>query len=1086
MRVWSWLSEPFRAPIQPLAASPDVKFGIDIPPEMLEAMRGGGSIAPRISRSEALQVPAVLRARNLIAGSLSTLPVRVHGPDRRVVTGVPYLVPQPDPEIPQSVTMAYTVEDLLFEGISWWRVTKFGPRGFPQEARHVPHETVHVVPARSLLPSMQEINSDQHFPIDGTVFIDGVQVPDREIIRFDSPNPPLLIHAARAIRTCLKLEQAVALYSDDPLPLGYFAPKEGADELEDHEIEKILDDWAAQRAKRAWGYVNGQLDSKTLQWDPKQLQLVEQRQHAILQIAIAAGLDPEDLGVSTTSRTYANREQAAQERINMTLGVYVSAVQDRLSMRDVLPRDHVARMDFSGFTRGDSKTRMETYKIGQEVGAYVGDEVREAEYKPNLTAAQKAEISQQAKPTPQGPKMSIDDAKFVHSDVHAELAREREKREQLEREVTRLAELVEKLSARADQMNGQPDRVNFTAATDNTVRVSFASDAVAATFRVNAEKRTISGLIIPWNKVARSGFSKWKFAEGSLHWSSEARIKLNLNHNFEQAIGLAVRLQSTSQGLDGTFKIARGEEGDRALSLAEDGVLDGFSAEVVFDDDAGDDWQADPSDESIRLVRQGTLRGTALTGFPAFDDARVTKVNAQREGTGDMTAPTRTQPAPGAATPPPEDGFATFMATLAEKIAESQKAATEGLADKIGEMLSEGVKAALENIHDPQADGPQPVRAARWTVTREAPIYSLNGQGPSLVRDAWHAEFNHDDDAVMRIRKYRAQTEDMAKVAHDALSFQVRDNLLGFTTSSTANAAAVIPPGYRPDLFVPQLAQGRPFVNNVSQGVISNATPFVVPVFGSATGATADHVEGVNPTDGTLAFTTKTVTPGAVSGLLKLTREIADSSNPAIDQIALFAMRESYARQTEAKVYTLLNGASGQGGVITAGFVPSGAQASAVTGAAGGFAPAGVALLDAIRAAMAVYPFRRFAAPDVTLMSQEATSSFAAAKDTTGRPLLPSVGATNAAGVGNALTQGWFVDGLAHVPAWAITGNAAGDADTFMFSRADVWAWESPILTFRYEERSGPAVIDLALFGYFATHLLRPVGLSSVRLTVTP
>jgi len=96
------------------------------------------------------------------------------------------------------------------------------------------------------------------------------------------------------------------------------------------------------------------------------------------------------------------------------------------------------------------------------------------------------------------------------------------------------------------------------------------------------------------------------------------------------------------------------------------------------------------------------------------------------------------------------------------------------------------------------------------------------------------------------------------------------------------------------------------------------------------------------------------------------------------------------------------------------------------------------------------------------------------------------VGATNSAGIGNALTQGWFVDGLAHVPAWAISGNAAGDADTFMLNRGDVWAWESPLLTFRYEERSGPAHIDLALFGYFGTHLLRPVGLSSVRLTVTP
>lgn len=422
-----------------------------------------------------------------------------------------------------------------------------------------------------------------------------------------------------------------------------------------------------------------------------------------------------------------------------------------------------------------------------------------------------------------------------------------------------------------------------------------------------------------------------------------------------------------------------------------------------------------------------------------------------------------------------EFDFQEFTTKLSEQLVDSHKKLNEDLAASLGEAIGEGVKLALENIHDPQKDGPQPVRAARFTVTREAPIYTLNGGGPSLVRDAWHAQMSRDDDAMHRIRKFRAQTEEVAKIAQSQLQFAT-NQALQFTTSTTSNAAGVIPPGYRPDLFVPQLGQGRPFVNALSRGVIANATPFVVPVFGSATGATADHVEGVNPTDGTLAFTTKTVTPGAVSGLLKLTREIVDSSNPAIDQIALAAMRESYARQTEAKVYTLLNGASGAGGVITAGFVPSGAQV-AFTGAA----PTGAVLLSKVREQLALYPFRRFAAPNQALMSQRATTLFAIAVDTTGRPLLPSVGAQNTAGLGNAVQVGWFVDGLAHVPAWAVTGVGDGDGDVFTLNSMDAWAWESPILTFRYEERSGPAVIDLALFGYFATHLLRPVGLSAIR-----
>jgi len=163
--------------------------------------------------------------------------------------------------------------------------------------------------------------------------------------------------------------------------------------------------------------------------------------------------------------------------------------------------------------------------------------------------------------------------------------------------------------------------------------------------------------------------------------------------------------------------------------------------------------------------------------------------------------------------------------------------------------------------------------------------------------------------------------------------------------------------------------------------------------------------------------------------------------------------------------------------------VPSGAQASVTSGGTGALLMGGPELLAGTRAALALYPFRRFGSPDQMFLSQEATSALAAAVDTTGRPLLPSVGAQNSVGTGNTVTQGWYIDGMTAVPAWSMTGNGAGDADVLIFNSQDVWAWESPLLVFRFEERGGPARIDLALYGYFATRILRPVGFSAVRHT---
>jgi HK97 family phage portal protein len=208
-------------------------------------------------------------------------------------------------------------------------------------------------------------------------------VPDNQVIRFDSPNPPLLVHAARAIRACLALERAAARYADEPLPLGYFAPKEGhrVDESPD-KITALLDKWEMMRSRRVWGFVGQALEAKVLQFNAEQIQLAEQRQHAVLEIARAAGIDPEDLGVSTTSRTYQNAEQRRLDLLDFTLAHYMTAVEQRLSMGDILPRGYRAKVNLDGFLRSDTKTRMETYKIGSEVSAYLPDEIRELEDRP--------------------------------------------------------------------------------------------------------------------------------------------------------------------------------------------------------------------------------------------------------------------------------------------------------------------------------------------------------------------------------------------------------------------------------------------------------------------------------------------------------------------------------------------------------------------------------------------------------------------------------------------------------------------------------------------------------------------------------
>lgn len=957
-------------------------YTIVAPPEITGAW-ASVTLAPRITRAEALSVPAVLRARNLIAGSLGALPLHLHAPDRSTVPSS--LLDQPENGVPRSVTMAMTYEDLLFEGIAWWRITKFAWTNYPERVVRLEPGHVHVQP-------------------DGRVYVDGVWVPDEELIRFDSPNPALLVVGARAIRTCLKLDATAATYADNPMPLDVFTPAEGADPATDSDVQTMLDAWQAARKARASAYVPAAVKrEQSMPMTAEQIQLAESRQHAVLEIARLTGVDPEELGVSTTSRSYSNLETDQQKFRAQTLNQYSTAVEERLSMGDVTPRGYYALTAWDAFLRTDTQSRYAAYEVGLRVGAIGEDEVRQLEDKPDLPPSQRPTPAPAAAPA---------------------------------------------LPAQAPggttvQQSAAPQRVESFTAEGETVTLSFAP-SVLEEFKADPATRTVSGMLLPFGVQTTDG-RRIRFAAGSVDWQKAAvsRIKLDREHDLGQLLGSATKVSTSDHGVSASFKVAKTPKGDEALALAADGALDGLSAVVQINDAV-----PDPANEGGTLVTSARLVRATLTAEPAFDSARLTDVSLSRTANEKQEGTVPEQEQGGTVTAAPDT--AAFTAAV------------------------EAFTAAVARLGAPQ-EGREVVPAGRavgFTVTEPA-VYSFEaGRGHSLVRDTWQAKIEGDVEASDRLRKFAAQQREMVQ----------------FATVNRTVGANVIPPGYRPDLYVPQLFQGRPLTDMMSKGTLTDATPFTVPKFGSATGATADHVEGTNPTDGTLALATSvTVTPGAISGRFRITREIVDASNPAIDAIALAALKESYSQQTEGKVYAKINGANGVGGTITSGFVPSGAAVVAlgVGGTVGSNSDEGVLLLNGLRQQIVEYPFRRFAKPDRLALSQEASKALAAATDTTGRPLLPRIGATNASGTVRTLDLAFDIDGLPGEPAWSITGNTSTDADTFMFNSQDVWVWESNLLMFRFEEVAGPANIDLALFGYFATEILRGSGFSGIRLSVS-
>ena len=551
--------------------------------------------APKVSRAQAIQVPAVKRGRDLVAGTIGQLPFRML--DTTNVVQLSSLLEQPEANLARSVTMTRLVEDLLFESVGWWRVVERDFRDYPRRVVRLEPTSVRLFP-----------DGRWYVGANGVQGMSWTYTEERDLIRFDSPNDGILTSGARAIRTYLRLSSAADNYAKDPMPQGYFHPAVPY-ELEQEEVDAALERWATARRSKATGYVPQNLAYERIQWSPEQLQMGEARQHAVLELARIIGVDPEELGVSTTSRTYANMQDRRLARIQDTLGPYVEAIAERLSMPDITPRGYRVRADYSGFLRADDASRFAAYEVALRLGITDVPQILEREElpEPTVTAAPAPERTPDPEP------------------VEASMSR---------------------------------PALTFDAA---PALFGFDTDEQRRCFEADTAKREIYGLAVPYGVAASKAGQRWQFSKGTLTWTDPSRVKLLMEHDRGQAIGKAIELTEDDTGLWARFKVARGAEGDRALALAEDGVWDGLSIAVGvggrFTKRAG-----------VQHAVSVPLEHIALTPVPAFSDARVNTVAASaddptKEGTAMPCSNCGQNHAPGTPCATPAEASTTTTTT---------------------------------------------------------------------------------------------------------------------------------------------------------------------------------------------------------------------------------------------------------------------------------------------------------------------------------------------------------------------------------------------------------------------------------------
>ncbi len=974
------------------------------------------------TREEALRVMAVLKGRNMIC-NIATLPLQLLNADRKAVSDP--LFDQFDTQVANVVHLAMTVEDLLFDGIAWWEVTERWPlTNRPKHVKHIDSRRVSLNPPRNGIVNRLPSGIDP----DAVLYVDGDPKNAYNYLRFDSPNPPFLSAARYAIKRAVLLETAAAMYAENPAPNDYFTPRAGYNP-DDDEVVNNIRTWVAARKKRSTGYVPDTLEYHTVQQPtPHELQLLGLQEKASLDLANGLGVDPEDLGVSTTSRTYQNATDRRQDRVNDVLSGFMKAIADRLSMPDITKARHRAAFRLDDYMRADPKTRWETHKIAKELGATDIAEIREDEDWEN-----RPDLNEPPEPAPAAEPVPVE-----------------EEPEPAE------AEPVEQEESLMDH------KVSATFSTpvemDAGQTFGFAGDDV--TFAVEPETRTITGTIILYGVEADNGWGRFTFKKGALTWNKGAvsRVKFLRDHDWRQLLGYAAKITATGTEVSASFKVARGAAGDEALTLAEDGALDGLSVGIDIVE-----W-TDDKDGNF-TVTKAVLNEVSLTPRPAFDDARLTKVTASKMDTKkENNVPEKIEtpdPTPADfsklvaeavqaafAAKQKEEETKAAEATKAAELAKTEKADADAKTDaatKAAELAKNEKETPVVPINPTDAPAP----GASFEVREKSP-YTFDREGRFAKGEH---EFSSDVVSMLKAGDFEGKNTESGK---RAMAFIAEAFATGV---DKADVASLNPAVNRPDMFYQTRPARTPLWDLVNKGALPEGpSPFIVPKFSSESGLVADHVEGVEPASGTVITTSQTITPTAVSGKVTITREVWDQGgNPVVSNLVWNRIVRAYYQGLETATKDFLVTLTAATDVTLTTAAVNKALAASLAGA-----QIDLQFFDQ-------YDFSAFALEPILY------KALANAVDDAGRPLFPAIGVQNANGQVGNLYQSLNLNGVKGVPAGSLPSTGGAPNKSYLFDPEVVLGWSSAPQRLEFAGTGATnglyapvAGIDLAVFGYKA------------------
>ncbi|CAB4149759.1 portal_HK97, phage portal protein, HK97 family [uncultured Caudovirales phage] len=296
-----------------------------------------------VTRQQALQVPSIKRCRDLICGTIASIPLEYYKKSTGEHVAAPRWIEQPSKSQPRFETIYFTLDSLLMYGVSYWLITET----YLEDGRMANAEWVS--------NSRVTFNTNSNNSYVTEYYLDGKPLPMSglgSLITFQKDEGILAVGGS-TIKAALDAQNAASVALSTPSATG-FLKNTGAD-LPPNEVSGLLSAWKRARQNNGTAYLTSTIDYQTIGFSPKDMGYSDAIQNLATECARLCSVDPYYVSASqNTTMTYANVQDERKQMVAFTLQPYVSAIESRLSMDDVSTAGHYVK-----FSLDDSFLRTE-------------------------------------------------------------------------------------------------------------------------------------------------------------------------------------------------------------------------------------------------------------------------------------------------------------------------------------------------------------------------------------------------------------------------------------------------------------------------------------------------------------------------------------------------------------------------------------------------------------------------------------------------------------------------------------------------------------------------------------------------------